>query len=206
MVMMDLAANVAFSGQWLGGDPTFLGWLTTVVYLLTAVLCLFCAASVRRIYPGSDPRPHMLVWGGLGFLLLFLGFNKELDLQTSFTSTIKGIAWEQGWYAYGQRAQVLFLLAFAVVGLVVVAIIAWSIRRYWRSYLFLLLGMVAIFRFIAVRIASFYGIYLPELSRFTGGVRINWLLELIGVLLIAVAALFNLRRRADRPFIQPLSE
>ena len=206
MVMMHLAAGAAVSGQWVGGDPTFLGWLTTAVYLLTAVLCLFCALSVRKNFPDGDPRPHVLIWAGLAFLLLFLGFNKELDLQTWFTAAIKELAWEQGWYAYGQRAQVLFLLAFAMVGLILVAVIAWSVRRYWRSYLFLLLGLIAIFRFIGVRIASFYGIYLPELSRFTGGIRLNWLLELIGVLLIAAAAMVNLRRRLDRHPVQPISE
>jgi len=206
MVMIDFAANMTLTGQWLGGDPTFLGWLTTAVYLVTAVLCLFCALSVKRLYPGSDPRPHALIWGGLSFLLFFLGLNKELDLQTWFTSTVKRIAWEQGWYAYGQRAQVLFLLAFAVVGFVVVVVVAWSVRRYWRSYIFLLLGVVAILRFIAVRIATFYGIQIPELSRYTGGIRINWLLELIGLLLIAAAALLNLRRRVARPPIQAISE
>ena len=77
-----------------------------------------------------------------------------------------------------------------------VVVIAWHVRRYWRNYLFLLLGMAAIFRFVAVRIATFYGISLPELSRFTGGLRINWLLELIGISLIAVAAILNLRLRS----------
>ncbi|MBK8988856.1 MAG: hypothetical protein IPM39_22735 [Chloroflexi bacterium] len=194
---MLLAASWAASGQFVGGDPTLLGWLTTAVYLLTAVLCFLCALSVRQIFPNTDPRPHGLIWAGLALALLFLGLNKQLDLQTWFTSTIKGIAWEQGWYEYGQRAQVLFLLVFAAVGLVVVVVIGWSVRRYWRNYIFLLLGLVAILRFVGVRIASFYGIYLPELSRFTGGIRINWLLELIGALLIAAAALVNLRRRAN---------
>ncbi len=203
--MMALAVTAMISAQVVGGDPTFLGWLTTAVYLVTAVLCLLCARSVKRIFPDGDPRPHALIWGGLAFLLFFLGLNKELDLQTWFTSTIKGIAWEQGWYAYGQRAQVLFLLVFALIGLVSVAVIGWSVRRYWRSYIFLLLGLLAILRFVGVRIASFYGIYLPELSRFTGGLRINWLLELIGVLLIAVAALLNLRRRsAPLPVNNPI--
>ncbi|MGB4870752.1 MAG: hypothetical protein WBP47_11910 [Candidatus Promineifilaceae bacterium] len=179
-----------------GGDPTFLGWLTTLVYLGTAVLCLVCALSVKRIFTNGDPRPHMLIWGGLSFLLFFLGINKELDLQTSFTATIKRFAWELGLYEYGQRAQVLFLAAFALFGFVVVVVIAWHVRRYWRNYLFLLLGMAAIFRFVAVRIATFYGISLPELSRFTGGLRINWLLELIGISLIAVAAILNLRLRS----------
>ncbi|MBP6472632.1 MAG: hypothetical protein KBE23_23085 [Chloroflexi bacterium] len=180
-------------GQLPGGDPTFLGWLTTVVYLGTAVLCLACALSVKRIFTNGDSRPHMLIWGGLSFVLFFLGLNKELDLQTSFTATIKRLAWEQGLYEYGQRAQVLFLAVFALVGFAVVLVIAWSVRRYWRNYLFLLLGIAAIFRFIVVRIATFYGIFLPELSRFTGGLRINWLLELMGILLIAAAAILNLR-------------
>ena len=190
---MTILGNMIFvSGQFLGGDPTFFGWLTTLAYLMVALLCLFCALSAKQLFAKDAYRPHALVWGGVAIFLFLLGLNKELDLQTWFTGTIKDIAWRQGWYDYGQTAQVIFLFAFGSFGMVVVSLIAWKIRRYWRRYLFLLLGILAVFRFISVRIASFYGIYLPELSRFTGGIRINWLLELIGIIFVGVAAVLNL--------------
>jgi hypothetical protein len=55
-----------------------------------------------------------------------------------------------------------------------------------------LFGGAALGRFVVVRAATSNGVQLSELSRLTGGIRINWLLELIAVCIIVIAALANL--------------
>ncbi|MBK8904179.1 MAG: hypothetical protein IPM53_23570 [Anaerolineaceae bacterium] len=132
-------------------------------------------------------------------VLFFLGINKQLDLQSWFTAVVKAIAWEQGWYGYGQPAQVLFLAGFGLVGVTAVAILSWLVRRSWRHYVLIFLGFLVILRFILVRIATFYGVPLPELSQFTGGFRVNGALELIGAVVISLTALNNLRHITAKP-------
>lgn len=175
------------------GDPSLLGWLTFAFYLVAAVTCLVCAIFAKRIFPAQNSRAHTIIWLGLAFFLTFLGINKQLDLQSWFTAVIKTIAWEQGWYEFGQRAQILFLAGFGLVGLVAIVALIWLVRRYWRRYFFIFLGLLFILRFIFVRIATFYGISLPELSQFTGGIRVNSVLELAGATVIMLTALNNLR-------------
>ena len=43
-------------------------------------------------------RRVKLFWMGLAALLVFLGFNKQLDLQTAFTFLAKDFAKATGWY------------------------------------------------------------------------------------------------------------
>ena len=181
------------------GDPTLLGWLTAAFYLGAAAGCLATAWFARRIFNDGRARAHQIIWLGLAAILFFLGVNKQLDLQSWFTAVVKAVAWEQGWYAYGQQAQVLFLAGFGLVGVTAVVSLGWLVRRSWRHYLFVFLGLLVILRFIVVRIGTFYAIPLPELSQFTGGWRINGALELIGAAVIALTALNNLRHISTTP-------
>lgn len=181
------------------GDPSVLGWVTFVFYLVAAAACLVCAMYAKRIFSVENSRAHVVIWLGLAFFLTFLGINKQLDLQSWFTAVIKTIAWEQGWYEFGQRAQILFLGVFGLAGLVAMLALVWLVRHYWRRYLFIFFGLLFIFRFIFVRIATFYGIALPELSQFTGGIRVNSALELAGSIVIILTALNNLRTLSTSP-------
>lgn len=184
------------------GDPTFLGWLTAGMYVLTAVPCLYCAKNAKKIFNAENIMIHRVIWLGLAGGLFFLGINKQLDLQSWFTAVAKTIAWEQGWYEKGQQAQIYFLAGIGLSGLIALLTVSWLIRKQWRRYSLLLLGFIFILRFVLVRIGTFYGIPLPELSTFTGGIRLNWLLELVGVAIIGVCALQNLRQRQSLPIQQ----
>jgi hypothetical protein len=176
------------------GDPTLLGWLTVLAYLIAAALSLACVWQAERIFGQNHLWQHRLIWGGLAAGLLFLGVNKQLDIQSWFTAVAKAIAYEQGWYDMGQRAQVLFIAGMGIVSLGVLVVSAWFLRHVWRQYWLLGLGVLFLARFVIVRAASFYGVSLPELSRYTGGFRINWLLEIIAASVMALAAALNLRR------------
>ena len=175
-------------------SATLLAWLTVLAYLIAAALSLACAWRADRIFGPAHLWQHRLIWAGMAAGLFFLGVNKQLDIQSWFTAVAKAIAYEQGWYDMGQRAQILFIAGLGLISLIMLVVGAWFLRHVWRQYWLLGLGVLFVARFVVVRAASFYGVSLPELSRFTGGFRINWLLEIIGASVIALAAALNLRR------------
>ena len=153
-----------------------------------------CALRVEQIFSNKNVLQHRLVWGMLATGLFFLGLNKQLDLQSWFTAVIKAIAYEKGFFELGQTLQVWFIIGLAVASVVIFGGLIWTLRHVWRQYWLIFLGALFLARFILVRAASFYGVPLPQLSRFTGGFRINWLLELLGTIVIIIAAGLNLRR------------
>jgi hypothetical protein len=175
-------------------DASPLAWLTVAAYLIAAVLCGIVSYYADRVFRDAYSRQHRLIWGLLSVAILFLGFNKELDLQSWFTETIKEIAWNGGWYETGRAMQGLFIGGLALVGLIIGLGMLWYMRRVWRHYWLLSLGVLFIARFVVVRAAGFYGVELPRLSQFTGGIQLNWIMEFLGAAMIALAAGYNLWR------------
>jgi len=179
------------------GDPTPAGWLSAAALLAAAVLCGLCARHADKIF-SEHPEQHRLMWGMLAAALLFLSVNKQLDLQTWFTAVGRQVAYRWGWYEARQAVQVVFIVTFALLSVALVAALAWRTRRTWRQYWLLWLGMAFLARFILVRAAAFWDVPLPALARYTGGLRINILLETGGAGLIAVAAWRNLRSGTNK--------
>ena len=173
------------------GDPTLMGWLTVVAYLLTAAL----AFRVARKVEGGRTRAF---WALVVGLMLFLGVSKQLDLQSALTAVVRCIARAQGWYDDRRAVQLDFIRG--LVGVAVMALLAglFLLRRDLRANLLALVGLVFVAGFVMVRAVGFH-----HLDVFLGGsvqaVRVNWILEWTGLVLISVNALIlgrRLRRRA----------
>jgi hypothetical protein len=63
------------------GDPTFFGWLTVALYLVTAYACWRVARQLRSA--NRDDRSETAVWAAVAMMFVALGINKQLDLQTA---------------------------------------------------------------------------------------------------------------------------
>jgi hypothetical protein len=165
------------------GDPTVMGWVTVAAYFTVAVLCLGCAWKAKL---GSS-RTEFLFWSGLAVLLLLLGINKQLDLQTWLTLTGRRMARAQGWYEYRRPVQLLFVVMVALAAVGGFAAIWRFVREHRRELWISLLGLVLLLAFVIVRAASFH--HVDNLISFHfAGVRMNWVLELGAIGLIALGA------------------
>lgn len=180
------------------GDPTLMGWLTVAAYFAAAVLCAVTARTLRaRLAPRELARQH-LVWWATALLLVALGINKELDLQSWFTAVGRAIARRDGWIDRRRTVQAVFIAAFVTASLAATAAAAWRIRRSWREYGPLLLGLGCTLTFIVVRAASFHH-FETFLDRRVAGARLNWVFELTGIGLVSLAAAARLRHARRRP-------
>jgi hypothetical protein len=171
------------------GDPTIMGWVTVVAYFGVAVLCFRRARDARR---ESQRRSETIFWNVLSALLVLLGINKQLDLQTWFTLTGRHIALSEGWYEYRRPVQFAFI-AFIVLLAIGASAFMWRlVRAQCRELWLALLGFVLLLTFVIVRAASFHHVdVLINLD--LAGVRMNWILELGA---IAVIALGSLQKRS----------
>jgi hypothetical protein len=174
-------------------DTSILGWLTVVVYLIGAVLCGMTAVRAKHIFRDPYTRQHQFIWGLLTITMVFLGFNKQLDLQTPFSHLVEEVGGVE-LHGGGDPIQYWLIGGLGLIGVGTTLGLLWYMRRVWRHYWLLALGMLFIARFVFVRAAGFYGVELPPLSQFTGGIQVNWLLEFLGATVIGVAAGIHLRR------------
>ncbi|MCX7590640.1 MAG: hypothetical protein N2255_03325 [Kiritimatiellae bacterium] len=177
------------------GDPTLLGWLTTLGYAVAAILSARKAVHLCGQAQHRD-RGHARVWWAVAVFLFLLAVNKELDLQSALTALGRAIARKHGWYPYRRTVQAWFIAGFS--GLVAAFLLAVSYRlgRFWQKERVLLIAISLIAFFIIVRAASFH--HVDRLLRIhLLGAKLAAVIELAAVGLFLLAALKDNRDNAD---------
>lgn len=164
------------------GDPTFVGWLTVVAYFVAAVLC------VRQMWHEERGSLRRRFWGILVVMMLLLGINKQLDLQTWLTMTGRNLARSEGWYERRRTFQFWFILAVASGGFLGFAAVRRLMQDHGSDLRLPLLGIFVVTSFVVIRAASFHHVDEFLHSR-VADFRLNWLLELGGIGIIMAGAL-----------------
>ena len=172
-------------GQWRPtiGDPCFMGWFTVGFYFACAIMS-FIAAFDNRV---ADRRSSSF-WRMVGLLMILLGINKQLDLQSLFTEIGRQIARGQGWMDQRQIVQFWFIVAFGAAALASFFLLVRIKRNLFRRFKLAFIGLFFLICFIVIRAASFH--HFDEMLGYRlFGAEMNWVLELTGIYLIFIAGL-----------------
>jgi hypothetical protein len=175
------------------GDPSLMGWFTVAAYFVAALLCWRASVTAKRTRPPGVIPASALFWFALVVFLIFLGTNKQLDLQTWLTALAKQLSKAQGWYENRRIVQIIFIALVALAGILFFAGLVWLTRARWKSHWLALAGSMFLACFIVVRAASFHHID-QWLGWRIGGLKVNWILELGGIGCIAFSAWKNSRK------------
>lgn len=187
-------------GGWIGdwspgiGDPSFFGWFTVFVYFAIA----WRAAGLVRKAKASFFGAERWFWPALTALLVALGINKQLDLQTALTELGRLLAHEQGWYESRAQVQRWFVLLVAAGGLGALGLLGYALRRTPRATQLTLLGTLGLLGFVLVRAASIHRVD-AFIGSTAGGLRWNWLLELGSLFVVALGVRLRLKALTGRP-------
>lgn len=196
------------------GDPTIAGWVITFAYFLAglaafrAMRVVTVGSNLSRAYRHVERRvgcrqraykAGVLFWGMMILMLLFLGMNKQLDLQSWLTEAGRKIARWQGWYDRRQEIQVVVVVIMALAAGAVLTALLVLTRSLLPRQSVALVGMVALGVFAVVQAASFHHVDALFAERW-GGVQLRWVLEVCGICLIGMCAVLNSRwvRRVDQ--------
>lgn len=214
-LLVQSAVEDGWIGSWSPGigDPTFVGWFTVLAYLVAAFLCfrvyrrlppskyrgiegviaaltplLLALTGRRRLLSQVPERVRMAaLWLGLAIALLFLGINKQLDLQTVPTEIGRMMARAEGWYAVRRIVQVIFIAGVVLTGIWIFRAVLQLARGSRGRVRPVLAGTVFILCFVAIRASSFHHIDILLGMRFSGA-KLNWIIELGGIAFVAYGA------------------
>lgn len=175
------------------GDPTWAGWLATILYFAAAAAVWYRASNLGRpvnkhdMVAGADSN-FAIVWRAGAILLLALAANKQLDLQSLVTGVGRCMALSQGWFWARDGVQVGFaaIVAFGVVGAGI--FIARRFRGELEDAKLAVLGFILLAFFVLLRTFSFHGATALFDIRI-GVISLNWMLETSALGLIIIGAL-----------------
>jgi hypothetical protein len=176
------------NGEWhLGiGDPTPVGWVTVAAYLLATVASGRVWLADRRARKRGEPASATF-WMILTTLLLVLGINKQLDLQTLMGDVGRRMAKAQGWYENRRVYQVIFISLVTAAGLISLGVFTWLAKSQWRRNFVALMGTVFLYVFVLIRASSIHHVDIMLRWEFLGW-KWNWILELGGITVVGVGA------------------
>jgi predicted RNA-binding Zn-ribbon protein involved in translation (DUF1610 family) len=190
LILFLFQSSVVFAasdnGRWHAGigDPTFFGWLTVAAYLLAAFLCFKQSGVVKT--QGGEPR----FWLVLAIILFLLGVNKQLDLQSWLTQSLRDSAHAHGWYQYRRTVQFAFIAALGGGMLIVLLSLRLFLANSWRHYKLVWVGIALLCTFIVMRAASFHHFDIL-INTNVLGIRLNVWIELSAILLIVLGTIYH---------------
>jgi hypothetical protein len=168
------------------GDPNATGWITVAAYATCALLAVLV---VLRAKPGRTRK----FWVMMVVLMAFLAVNKELDLQSALTAVGRCVSQLQGWYAERRPFQREFILALLAATGAGFALGLYLMRHDLARNGLAILGLTVVAGFVAVRAVGFHH-FDSLINTRVVDVRFNFIFEVSGLILIALNALFLLRR------------
>jgi hypothetical protein len=162
------------------GDPTIGGWVTVALYALAAISTF---KTFRVVIDGGENT----LWRAMFLLLVLLGINKQLDLQSAITELGRVLASEEGWYDERRTVQLWFVLGVAAVCLALAIMLLGLARNAPLATWIALSGMTVLLAFVLIRAASFH-----HIDRFIGdrilGLKWNWILEMGGISIVLLSS------------------
>ncbi len=176
------------------GDPNLLAWIITFCYFLAVILTYAALKRVGNNY--SDVTKARVFWLGLLMLMVFLGLNKQLDLQSFLTAALKCQALLEGWYEQRREIQLIFVITMAVGFAAFLAFVVRYFRENLRKDWLAVIGIVFILGFILIHLSYFNSIDMPAVNSFYEA-GLNGPLELAGIFFICLQSLIRLKSARD---------
>ena len=170
-------------GQWHPtiGDPSFMGWFTVGSYFGCAIL-----GAIMVFVNRKRDREFLLFWSTISLLMILLGINKQLDLQSLFTEVGRQIARAQGWIDYRRTVQFWFIVVFGTTVMGAFLLFVIMMKDLFGRFTLAFSGLFFLLGFIIIRASSFH--HFDEVLGFrVFELKMNWVLELAGIYLIFLA-------------------
>ena len=191
---MDVAAY-CLSHDWMLGanDPNLIGWLTAVAYLAVATLCYTTGRAILKA-SSCGRQPEQVFWFGLALVLVALGFNKQLDLQTPFLGLSKHLAMAAGWYRERCVVQWAFIGCVAMVVGSALVWTCWKLRHRWRDYWLAYVGIAFLLGFVLLQASPIHRVNRVLWLSVLAVPMLRHIMELAGIACIGIAGLISARR------------
>lgn len=161
-------------------------WLRALAYLAVAALCLLVGYLDSPSVPGYWP----IFWPITAVLLVGMAIGRFGDAGGALVDLVRDEAWADGWYAERRRLQTLVVGLLGAAWLIAVAVACLRIPERRQRYLRVVVMVVTLCAFVAVRLVSLHQIDSLLHRRHVAGMRLGtwveyWLTAILAIVVIA---------------------
>lgn len=174
-----------------------MGWVTVAAYFLTALIALRLMLNSRRWFPADIYPAQRRFWLIVFLLMLTLGINKQLDLQSLVTAMGRYYAARDGWIEYKRVVQVGVIISILAVAAFSLLFFFFRMRNILKINWLVIAGLTCLLVFIVSRATSFHHMDIV-IGTYVLGARVNWLMELGGLAAIALSAMMVSNNKMER--------
>ncbi len=204
--MYPILAEITTQGWRPGGvHLTAVQILTVSAHLIVAAMCAWALRAARigsqlaAEYGTQDRRAKsrstaykasFFFWSVLTLLFVFLGVNKQLDLDGWFTETCRQFAINQGWYDMRWQIQEPMVVGITVIGVSLLALLLAITRSLLPRHILAFVGTLILVFFLILKALSFH--HLDHLlEREIASVQLRTIIELSGIGCVGLCAAVN---------------
>lgn len=155
------------------------------------IVAAYAAAAALAFAAARQSGSNQLLWWIATTVLIVLGFNKQLDLQTELTFLLRRVSHSEGWYGNRRLAEACFVMGLAALIAASGVTLRRLVRPRSRADLVAVAGLSLIATYGLMRAAKFYHL-LGEPAQPTSGDMFNVAFELAGIIVVGGAALGSL--------------
>jgi hypothetical protein len=157
-------------------------------------MCIVNWVSARHL------TKDRFIWCGISLGIAFLSVNKQLDLQTWMLQAGRDSARLHNWYDIRGPIQIAFVVLLAAFSVSIVACLRVYLSAVWSRFWLVVSGLAGLLFFIVMRATSVHHIdWMLGLT--LGSVKINAIVELTSISVVAAGAALWFRRR-PRPMAE----
>ena len=165
-----------------------MGWVTVGAYFLTSLIALRLVLNSKRWFSADTYPAQQRFWLVVFLLMLALGINKQLDLQSLITAMGKYYAVRDGWLEHKRYVQVGVIISILFLSFLCLLFFFLKMRSLLKTNWLAIAGLSFLMVFIVTRATSFHHMDILINTYFVG-VRANWLFELGGLAAVILSAL-----------------
>ena len=166
-------------------NPDWRGWTVVAAYVAAAALCAWAALAQGKM--GTEERHCSAIWLLLALGLLFLGINKQLDLQTLLIDLGRRTVQASGWIDERRRVQLAVCALLALAMLAAFCFVPARFRDFFARNRRALAGVTVLLIFILIRTASINHVF-EWMNIRSDDKKWTWILEVGGSGCLALAA------------------